>query len=88
MVNRDRHDITIEILKKSTPRKKKTELMRDVGLSYLQAKQYLGEMVEQGLLEIDDKHNFKTTKKGSEFLEKCHQCPLFKWDKGKDVPTF
>ncbi len=34
MVNRDRHDITFEILRKATAGKKKTELMREVGLSY------------------------------------------------------
>jgi predicted transcriptional regulator len=80
MVNRDRHDITLEILRKATSRKKKTEIMRDVGLSYLQAKQYLSKLVKEGLLELDEKHNFKTTKKGLEFLEKCSHCPLFKWE--------
>ena len=44
MVNRDRHEITIEILRKASGGKKKTEMMRDVGLSYLQAKQYLNEL--------------------------------------------
>jgi predicted transcriptional regulator len=80
MVNRDRHEITIEILKKTTTGKKKTGIMRDVGLSYLQAKQYLNELVGKGLLVIDQKHNYRTTKKGLEFLEKCADCPLFKWD--------
>jgi predicted transcriptional regulator len=51
MVNRDRHEITMEILDKAISGKKKTEIMRDVGLSYLQAKQYLGELVDRGLLE-------------------------------------
>jgi predicted transcriptional regulator len=80
MVNRDRHEITIEILKKASGGKKKTEMMRDVGLSYLQAKQYLNELVMKGLLVSDQKHNYRTTKKGLEFLEKCADCPLFKWD--------
>jgi len=57
--------------------------MRDVGLSYLQAKLYLNELVERRLLEIDENRNLKTTKKGLEFLEKCEACPLFKWDKKK-----
>ena len=78
--NRDRHDITFEILKKASGGKKKTEMMRDVGLSYLQAKQYLAKLVGNGLLVIDQKHNYRTTKKGLEFLEKCAECPLFKWD--------
>jgi len=53
--------------------------MRDVGLSYTQAKQYLSMLLKEDLLEIDEKSRFKTTKKGLEFLEKCKQCPLFKW---------
>lgn len=80
MVNRDRHEITIEILKKARGGKKKTEIMRDVGLSYLQAKQYLNRLVREELLAPDHRHNFRTTKKGLEFLQKCAKCPLFKWD--------
>ena len=83
MVNRDRHDITFEILRKATSGKKKTELMSEVGLSYLQSKSYLNVLVEKKLLELDEKHLFRTTSKGLEFLEKCEQCPLFKWDRQK-----
>ncbi|MGQ9506651.1 MAG: winged helix-turn-helix domain-containing protein [Candidatus Bathycorpusculaceae bacterium] len=79
MVNRDRHDITMEILRKASDGKRKTELMQDVGLSYLQAKQYLSILTEKGLLELDKQKRFKTTKKGLEILEKCMECPLFKW---------
>jgi predicted transcriptional regulator len=81
MVNRDRHEITLEILNRALSGKKKTEIMRDVGLSYIQAKLYLGLLVDRGLLEIDWQRNLKTTKKGLEFLEKCKACPLFGWDK-------
>jgi predicted transcriptional regulator len=83
MVNRDRHEIAIEILNRAVSAKKKTEIMRDAGLSYLQAKLYLGELVDRGLLQIDWQHNLKTTKRGLEFLEKCKACPLFDWDKEK-----
>jgi len=83
MVNRDRHDITFEILRKATSGKKKTELMSEVGLSYAQSKMYLSVLLEKKLLEMDKKHLFKTTSKGLEFLEKCEQCPLFKWDRQK-----
>jgi predicted transcriptional regulator len=79
MVNRDRHDITMEILRKATSGKRKTELMRDAGLSYLQAKQYLKALTEKGLLELDKQNSYKTTRKGLEILEKCMECPLFKW---------
>jgi len=83
MVNRDRHDITFEILRKSTAGRKKTELMREVGLSYTQSKTYLSALVEKGLLEMDEKRLFKTTSKGLEFLEKCKECLLFKWNRQK-----
>jgi predicted transcriptional regulator len=83
MVNRDRHDITFEILRKSTAGKKKTELMREVGLSYTQSKTYLSVLLEKKLLEMDKKRLFKTTAKGLEFLEKCEPCPLFKWNRQK-----
>ena len=83
MVNRDRHDITFEILRKATAGKKKTELMREVGLSYTQSKTYLSALVEKGLLEMNKKRLFKTTAKGLEFLEKCKECLLFKWNKQK-----
>ena len=83
MVNRDRHDITFEILKKAAAGKKRTELMREVGLSYTQSKNYLSALVEKELLAIDEKRLFKTTSKGLEFLEKCEPCPLFKWDRQK-----
>ena len=83
MVNRDKHDITFEILRKSTSGKKKTELMREVGLSYAQSKNYLSVLVEEKLLEMDEKRLFRTTKKGLETLEKCEQCLLFKWNKQK-----
>jgi predicted transcriptional regulator len=83
MVNRDRHEIAMEILNSAISGKRKTELMRDAGLSYLQAKLYLGELLEKGLLKIDEKRNFKTTKKGVEFLKKCEACPLFDWNREK-----
>ena len=83
MVNRDRHDITFEILRKAAAGKKKTELMREVGLSYTQSKTYLSVLLEKKLLEMDKKRLFKTTAKGLEFLEKCEPCPLFKWNRQK-----
>jgi predicted transcriptional regulator len=79
MVNRDRHDIAFEILKKAKAGKNKTELMREANLSYSLAKRYLNALIGKGLLEIDEKHRFKTTEQGLVFLEKCEACPLFKW---------
>jgi predicted transcriptional regulator len=81
MVNRDRHEITFEILSKSISGKKRTGLMREVGLSYSQSKIYLPELTKKGLLEKDKRGCYKTTKKGLDFLEKCKVCPLFGWEK-------
>lgn len=86
MVRRDRHDIVVDILKKATSAKKKTELMSDVGLSYLQTKQYLDLLVEKGLLEVDERRCLKTTKKGIAFLERCSECLLLPWEKQKRKP--
>ncbi|MEM2118114.1 MAG: winged helix-turn-helix domain-containing protein [Candidatus Bathyarchaeia archaeon] len=87
MVNRDRHEIVIDILTKAKNGKRKTELMRDAGLSYLQTKQYLTTLIEKGLLEIDKNNNLKTTKKGQEFLQKCGECLLTNWHKQKENKT-
>ncbi len=80
MVNRDRHEITMEILRKASSGRKKTEIMRIVGISSSQAKLYLPTLVEKELLQIDEKNNYKTTQKGLKFLKQCEECPLFKWD--------
>lgn len=86
MVRRDRHDIAVDILRKASSRKKKTELMSEVGLSYLQMKQYLDTLVEKGLLDIDVNKHLKTTRKGQDFLERCNECLLFPWEKQKRKP--
>jgi predicted transcriptional regulator len=83
MVNRDRHDIVAEILEKASSGKKKTELMSDVGLSYAQAKQYLGMLLEKEMLQYGENRCFKTTKKGMDFLEKCANCFLCDWHRQK-----
>ena len=83
MVNRDRHDIVIEILKHSVSGKKKTELMSEVGLSYSQTKQYLKKMMDEEFLEQDERHKYRTTTKGTHFMDKCSECWLFRWEKQK-----
>jgi len=86
MVRRDRHDIVVDILRKATSGRKKTELMLDAGLSSLQMQQYLDVLVKKGLLGIDETRRLKTTKKGTEFLAKCDECLLFPWEKQKRKP--
>ncbi len=83
MVNRDRHEITMDILRKASSPLNKTELMRDVGLSFLQTKQYITVLVDKGLLEVDSNKCYKTTKQGIDFLEKCETCALFRWETQK-----
>jgi predicted transcriptional regulator len=81
--NRDRHDIVVEILEKAKSGKNKTELMREVGLSYTQSKQYFSALMEKGLLEITKESRYKTSEKGLEFLERCRNCLIFNWSKQK-----
>lgn len=81
MVRRDRHDIAVEILRKASSGRRKTELMSDVGLSYLQTRQYLDTLCSKGLLEMADNHELKTTKKGLAYLERCAECLLFPWQR-------
>lgn len=84
MVNRDRHEIVMDILRKATRGNKKTELMRDAGLSYLQTKQYFSILLENKLLETNENGSLKTTNKGLEFLEKCGECLLTGWQRQKE----
>lgn len=79
MVNRDRHDIVMEILEKAKSGKKKTELMTEVGLSYLQSKQYLSMLEERGVVKIDSDKRYKTTKVGLDYVKKCGECFLCDW---------
>jgi predicted transcriptional regulator len=83
MGNRDRHDIVMEILDKSKNGKKKTEIIRDVGLSYAQSKQYLKMLTREGMLELDSDNAFRTSKKGLEFMMKCGDCFLCDWHQQK-----
>jgi predicted transcriptional regulator len=87
MVNRDRHEIVMDILNTAKPGKKKTELMRDASLSFLQTKQYLGILIEKGLLEKNKDSSFKTTEKGIAFIQKCGDCLLTQWHRQKRKHT-
>jgi predicted transcriptional regulator len=84
MVRRDRHDIVWEILKSAKSGRIKTELMKDVNMSFIQAQQYLGMLLEKGLLQINENRRFTTTKKGLEFMEKCQECFLHQWHGQKE----
>jgi predicted transcriptional regulator len=83
MARRDRHDIMLAILAKAKSGKRKTELMKEVSLSFKQTNQYLRNLTEKGLLEVDKDRYIRTTRKGLETLEKCSHCTLFPWKTGK-----
>jgi predicted transcriptional regulator len=83
VVRRDRHDIVMEILKSAKSGRIKTELMKDVNMSFTQAQQYLSMLMEKGLLQINENRRFTTTKKGLEFMEKCQGCFLSEWHEQK-----
>ncbi len=84
MVNRDRHDIVMEILQKANDSpKNKTELMTQVGLSYVQTRLYFERLIANGWLEIDEKNRFRTTKKGLAVMDQCKDCFLSHWPREK-----
>lgn len=79
MVRRDRHDIVMEILKLLKSGSKKTRLMKDVNLSFVQAQMYLGILEKEGLIKTDGNGVFWTTDKGLQFIDKCEECFLCNW---------
>jgi predicted transcriptional regulator len=86
MTRRDRHDIVLEILNKAKTGKKKTDLMKEVGLSFAQTKLYMAILREKGLLEASERNQLKTTRKGMEMLERCSDCLIFPWKLRKKTP--
>lgn len=83
MANRDRNEITIKISKIATSGKKKTGIIRDAGQIIFTVKTIPRRVVAKRTAQNRIETVFRTTEKGLEFLEKCRECPLFKWDKGK-----
>jgi predicted transcriptional regulator len=79
MVRRDRHDIVMSILNNAKSSRSKTEIISSVNMSSAQARQYLGLLMEKGLLESSENRIFKTTKKGLDYMEKCGECFLCHW---------
>jgi len=75
---RDKHDLVQQILSllNSTRSIRKTKLMALVGLSSTQARQYLGFLESNRLIEISE-CRISITEKGLDHLEKCSHCPMF-----------
>jgi len=67
---RDRNEITAQILESANGnRVRLSKIMYDGYLSHTVTKEYLGLLIEKGLIEyIDGERTFKTTEKGMNFL--------------------
>jgi predicted transcriptional regulator len=79
-MNRDRHEIVMEILKAAKTGKNKNQIMSEAKLSTALTSLYIENLMENGLLEMDAE-NFLTTPKGIDSLNKCKMCPLLNWTK-------
>ena len=67
--NRHSLDIVRDILFVASTSVRKTRIMYQANLSYVQVKKYLHDLLEQGLLKHDEDSCYLVTKKGLEFLE-------------------
>jgi len=70
MKYRSRTDIVSQVLEAANGGATKTKIMYKAFLSYAQLKEYLGVLVENGLLHFDQKTGeYKATEKGLKFLK-------------------
>jgi len=88
MVRRDRHDIVMDILKNTTSAKNKTQIMKAVNMSFVQAQQYLGVLLKRELIETLGNRHYKITNKGLDFLKKCENCFLCDWHPQEKTKLF
>jgi predicted transcriptional regulator len=70
---RERHELVMEILKTAKNGARKTHIMKKVGLSYAQLKEYLNALKGGGFL-TDKSGILKTTEKGFHAIEACEIC--------------
>ena len=70
MKYRSRTEIAAQILEVASAGTTKTKIMYRAFLSYGQLKDYLGILLENGLLNLDqNKQTYKTTEKGKKFVQ-------------------
>jgi len=70
MKYRSRTDITSQILEAANGGATKTRIMYKAFLSYAQLKEYLGTLIENGLLEYNKSEQiYRTTNKGHKFMK-------------------
>jgi predicted transcriptional regulator len=70
---RERHELVMEILKTAKNGTRKTRIMKKVGLSSTQLKEYLDALKRGGFL-VDESGFLKTTEKGFHAIEACEIC--------------
>ncbi|HDO19474.1 MAG TPA: DUF4364 family protein [Thermoplasmatales archaeon] len=79
LINSRRSELEIlaDILSKSVDGAKKTEILYQVNLSYIQLRNYLSFLIDKGLIEKETdregKTLYRTSEKGSELLEKLNE---------------
>jgi predicted transcriptional regulator len=70
MKYRSRTDISVLILEAANGGATKTKIMYKAFLTYLQLKEYLTMLLENGLLEFEEEtQNYRTTEKGLRLLQ-------------------
>ena len=67
--NRSSLDIVRDMLSVASDSARKTRIMYQANLSFVQLEKYLGDLLEKGLLGRDGDSYYLTTKKGLEFLK-------------------
>ena len=67
--NRRRMDIVKDVLAVASVRVRKTKIMYQANLSFVQLEKYLSALTSGGLVERGDDSMYLTTKKGRDFLE-------------------
>ncbi len=66
--NRNSLDIVRDLLSVASIKTRKTRLMYQANLSFVQVEKYVHDLIERGLLSHDDNSFYLITKKGLEFL--------------------
>lgn len=67
--HRTRYDIIAKILRTSLDGPKKTKIMNSTQVSYNKLMEYLSFLIENGMLEYDEKNRiYKTSSKGKAYL--------------------
>jgi len=87
--NRSSLDIVRDMLSVASVKARKTRIMYQANLSFVQLEKYLGDLLEKGLLDFDGDSYYLITKKGLEFLKLydyyCEQVKLIREQENQRV---